>query len=78
MCQIEDEDIGPLWTEHYAKRADRVTSKALCLTLVCVIADRAHSIYPHGDWSEKLKHALRFYGVSKEQYYEVGKDAVET
>jgi N-acetyl-beta-hexosaminidase len=74
--KIEDGDIGPLWAEHYPKRADRITSSALPDALV--IADRAHSIYPHGDWSDKLQHALRFYGVSKEQYYEVGKDAVET
>jgi hypothetical protein len=50
--KIEDGDIGPLWTEHYPKRADRIMSKALCLMLFYVIADRAHSIYPHGDWSD--------------------------
>jgi len=76
--KFEDRDIGPLWAEHYSKRADSVMSKTLCLTLFYVIADRAHSIYPHGDWSDKLQHALRFYDVPKEQYYEVGKDAVET
>jgi hypothetical protein len=76
--KIEDGDFGPLWAEHYPKRADRVMSKALCLTLFYIIADRAHFIYRYGDWSDKLQHALRFYGVSKEQYYEVGKDAVET
>jgi hypothetical protein len=77
VCQIEDEDIGRLWTEHFPNRQGNVMSKTLCLTLFYVIADRAHSIYPHGDWSDKLRHALRFYGVPKEQYYEVGKDAID-
>ena len=78
MCQLEDDDIGPLWTEQYPKRSDNVLSKALCLTLFYVIADRAHSIYPHGDWMEKIQHALQFYGVPKDQYCEIGKDAVDT
>ena len=78
MCQIEDDDIGRLWTQHYPKLMDDIKSKAVCLTLFYVIADRAHLIYPCGDWSDKIQQALRFYGVSKEQYYKVGKDAVET
>ncbi len=77
MDTIEDEDICRYWSEHFPKRTDNVRSKTLCLTLFYVIADRAHSIYPQGDWSDKIQHALRFYGVPKEEYYEVGKDAVE-
>jgi hypothetical protein len=76
--RIDDCDIGPWWAEHYPKRIDNILSKALCLILFYVIADRAHSIYPYGDWSDKLEHALRFYGVPKDQYYEIGKDSVET
>ena len=78
MCQIKDKDIGRLWTQHHPKRMDDIKSQAVCLTLFYAIADRAHLIYPHGDRSDKIQQALRFYGVSKEQYYKVGKDAVET
>ena len=77
MDMIKDEDICRYWSEHFPKRTENVRSKTLCLTLFYVIADRAHSIYPQGDWSDKIQHALRFYGVPKEEYYEVGKDAVE-
>lgn len=77
MCEIEDKDIGRLWAAHFPMRSDNALSKTLCLTLFYVIADRAHSIYPHGDWSDKLQYALGFYGVSKDEYYEVGKDSVE-
>jgi hypothetical protein len=51
--RIDDCDVGPLWAEHYPQRIDNILSKALCLILFYVIADRAHSIYPHGDWMEK-------------------------
>ena len=77
MDYIEDEDIGRFWTDHFPKWSDNVLSKTLCLTLFYVIADRAHAIYPYGDWSDKLQLALKFYGLSKDEYDEVGKDSIE-
>jgi hypothetical protein len=56
MCYIGDEDIG---TDHYSKRSDNVFSKALCLMLFYIIADRAHLIYPHSQGGTIPEEGLR-------------------
>jgi hypothetical protein len=68
MEKIEDSDIGPLWAEHYPKRKQRVASETLCLTLMHIVIDRARSIIPYGDWSDKLHHALQRFQVPKDQF----------
>lgn len=78
MCQIEDEDVRRLWAIHFPTHEDVVRSKTLCLTLYYIITDRAQTLIPYGAWSDKFQHALRFYGVPKNEYYEVGKDSIET
>jgi len=70
MCYIEDEDVAGLWAEHYPKQKDRILSKALCLTLYYIITKRAETILRYGDWSGKLHHAIAYFGVPKDQFYE--------
>ena len=77
MCYIEDEEIGPLWTEHYPKRNDRLASKAVCLVLFYIIADRALVLFPDGELSDQLRRACELFGVPRGEFYEIGKDADE-
>ena len=75
--RIEDKDIGPLWAEHYPKRYDRLSSKALCLVLFYIIADRARVIFPRDELSDQLRRACELLGVPRREFYEIGKDADE-
>jgi hypothetical protein len=75
MENIEDSDIGPLWAEHYPKRKQSVASETLCVTLMQVVNDRARSIIPYGDWSDKLHHALQRFQVPKDQFIEFENEA---
>jgi hypothetical protein len=75
--RIEDKDIGPLWAEHYPKRYDRLSSKAVCLMLFYIITDRAQVLFPGGELSDQLCRACELFDVPREQFYEIGKDADE-
>jgi hypothetical protein len=75
MENIEHSDIGPLWAEHYPKRKQSVASETLCVTLMQVVNDRARSIIPYGDWSDKLHHALQRFQVPKDQFIEFENEA---
>ena len=75
MENIEDSDIGPLWAEHYPKRTQSIASETLCLKLMHIINDRARSIMPYADWSDKLHHALQRFQVPKDQFIEFENEA---
>ena len=75
MEKIEDSDIGTLWAEHYPKRKQSVASETLCLTLMHIVNDRARSIMPYADWSDKLHHALQRFQVPKDQFIEFENEA---
>jgi len=70
MEKIEDSDIGPLWAEHYPKRNQSFASETVCLMLMHIVNNRARSIIPYGDWSDKLHHVLQLFGVPHHQFIE--------
>ena len=77
MERIENDEIGPLWVEHYPKRFDHLSSKTLCLILFYIITDRAQVLFPGGELSDQLHRACELFGVPKGEFYEIGKDADE-
>jgi len=76
MDCIQDDEIGPLWVEHYPKRYDRLSSKALCLSAVYIIADRAAQVlFPGDELSNQVRRACELFGVPRKEFYEIGKNA---
>jgi hypothetical protein len=41
MERIEDDDIGPLWSEHFPKYKSEVLSKALVIVLCKILQNKA-------------------------------------
>ena len=69
MDRIQDDEIAGLWATHFPKYQDDV-SKTLCLAMYHMVTDRAATIVPYGNWSDKIYHSAMFFGVPKDQYYE--------
>jgi hypothetical protein len=73
--EIEDEDIGPYWAEHFPRRHERSGSKVLCYVLVSILEDKAQSVlFRAADWSIKLHHTLATFGVPEDDFYELKKE----
>jgi len=73
--RIEDQDIGPLWAEHYPKRIDDVCSKTLCLALCLIIERKAARNFGDGELIDGIHHMLAAFGISKEQFYELERES---
>jgi hypothetical protein len=54
MGCLNDEDIRPLWAEHYSKRNDDVCSKTLCLTLCLIIERKVARNIGNGDLIDEI------------------------
>jgi hypothetical protein len=74
---IEDSDIGPLWAEQYPKWKTSAASKTLCMALALTLEDKARSLVTDDDLIEKLHSVLNYFGIPKDQFYEVEKELPE-
>jgi hypothetical protein len=69
--RIEDDDIGPLWAEHFYKIGERVGSKVIVLALVSIIERKAKTALTAGDWSDRVFQELRRYSIPPDQFWEI-------
>jgi len=74
MVQIADEDVARLWALNFPKRHDNERSKTVCATVYYIITGRANKIIPYGSWSDKLHHALAYFKVPKDEFFEFAKE----
>lgn len=68
MNRLEDQHIGLLWAQHYPQRKDSELSNTICLTLCFIVRERARRL-AQGDWMAQLSHALREFGIPKDQFF---------
>jgi hypothetical protein len=71
--RIDDDEIGPMWAEHYPKHKSHVFSKALVIVLCKILRNKAQHGIAYGDWSDKCHHVLVQFGIPKEQFQEIEK-----
>ena len=65
--ELQDSDIGELWRQ-YRPLEGRDDHADLILALIRkLIVQQARDI-PYGNWSEKLSHPLRTYGISETEW----------
>ena len=69
--RIEDDNIGPLWAEHYPKRKDEPASQVICLSLLAIVMRKAIMTIPYGNRYEKLILALAEFGIPENQFWEL-------
>jgi len=69
--RIEDDEIGPLWAEHYPKRKGEPGSQLICLSLLAIVMRKAIMTIPYGNASDKLILALAEFGIPENQFWEL-------
>ena len=69
--RIDDEDIGPLWAEHFPKIGERVGSKVIVLWLVYIIENKAKAGTTDGDWSDRVFQELRRFAIPPDEFWEI-------
>jgi len=69
--RIEDDNIGPLWVEHYPKRKVEPASQLICLSLLAIVMRKAIMTIPYGNRYEKLILALAEFGIPENQFWEL-------
>ena len=69
--RIDDDDIGPLWAEHFPKIGERAGSKVIVLWLVYIIENKAKTGTTDGDWSDRVFQELRRFGIPPDEFWEI-------
>jgi hypothetical protein len=72
MDRLEDQDIGPLWAEHYPRRKDEHKSQTRCLDLCVIIKRKAVSAIPgNNNWYDRVSQILAKFGIPENQFWGV-------